>query len=48
MKRAKKLWSILLVLVMVLSMIPAAAPDAQADEIVWTEVSTQNAWEIQQ
>ena len=48
MKRPKKLWSILLVLVMVLSMMPALTRNAQADEIVWTEVSTQNAWEIQQ
>ena len=33
MKRAKKLWSVLLVLVMVLGMIPAAAPGAQAIRI---------------
>ena len=44
----KRMISMLLAIVMVLGMIPAVAPDAQADEIVWTEVSTQNAWEIQQ
>jgi len=47
MKRTRKLLSILLSLVLLLSLIPANAPVAKADEYNWIEVSTQNAWEIQ-
>ena len=47
MKRTHKLLSILLVLIMVLSLMPAFSMETKAEEYTWIEVTTQSAWEIQ-
>ena len=47
MKRTRKLLSILLALILVLSLMPASTLEAKADGHTWIEVTTQSAWEIQ-